>query len=397
MKYERGSHMDFVMEMSEHHISAREFFCNTLLDSLDRNFGLKNVLISYFDTQGRFLSWTGQNGLELDGENHPYRSFMADDVIRRTVYQAAVRDRLTYFNVEPRVYRATDIIGQTGIWAAGNVPAGIGTVGSAAYEDSAYVSFLEENFHAHYSAVMAFGINAYIQVTILKELEQGDFSDAEMEELNKIYVYIANFYKNFKKHEQAKIVSHIQSEVIASGEKAYLVTDDFLHVMSYNKKAQEYLRAILGSVVAEQLDSEETLSWLAFLLGGPEAQIPENRMRTHVFNNYTFKIYTYDQSYSNGIVDRYHWITISGKAEEKEERGKESKKKMLNFSGAQPPLTQTEKRVAALMYSGLTYKAMADELVVSYHTVKNHVQNIYTKCGVKSRFQLCEWLDDQER
>ena len=29
------------------------------------------------------------------------------------------------------------------------------------------------------------------------------------------------------------------------------------------------------------------------------------------------------------------------------------------------------------MCQGLTYKAIADELVVSYHTVKKHVQNIY--------------------
>ena len=53
--------------------------------------------------------------------------------------------------------------------------------------------------------------------------------------------------------------------------------------------------------------------------------------------------------------------------------------------------------VAELMYNGLTYKAIADELVISYHTVKKHVQNIYTKCGVKSRFQLYKWLENREQ
>ena len=50
MKYENAGQMNFFSEMAEHQISAREFFSNVLLDSLDRNFGLKHVLISYFDT-----------------------------------------------------------------------------------------------------------------------------------------------------------------------------------------------------------------------------------------------------------------------------------------------------------------------------------------------------------
>lgn len=37
----------FFSELSEHQISADEFFNVVLLDSLARNFGLKNVLISY--------------------------------------------------------------------------------------------------------------------------------------------------------------------------------------------------------------------------------------------------------------------------------------------------------------------------------------------------------------
>ncbi|MCR5467594.1 MAG: helix-turn-helix transcriptional regulator [Lachnospiraceae bacterium] len=59
-------------------------------------------------------------------------------------------------------------------------------------------------------------------------------------------------------------------------------------------------------------------------------------------------------------------------------------------------LTNAEQRVAELMYNGLTYKEIAAELVISYHTVKKHVQNIYTKCGVKSRYQLYKWIENQQ-
>lgn len=369
MKNEIITQMNFFSEMAEHQITAREFFGNVLLDSLDRNFGLNHVLISYFDTHGKFLSWINQNGILSDCREHPYRKFASNDVVRNFIYQEAVRDHLTYFNVEPRLYKSTDIIN------------------SVDYDHSAYVRFLEEQFHAHYSVTMAFGINAYIQVSFFKNRESGDFINEELEELKEIYVYLANSYKNFKKYEQAKIVSSIQSEIIATGEKAYLVTDDFMHIMSYNKMAQSYLSDILGSAAAEQISSTSPCSWLPFLLGGQDDNTTSDYVQTRIIKDYIFKIYTYDQTYSNGIIDRYHWITISRKEEEK-----------TSFhSGGTFPLTQAEQRVAELMYKGLTYRAIAQELVISYHTVKKHVQNIYTKCGINSRYELYKWFENKEQ
>ncbi len=369
MKHENTGQMNFFSEMSEHQISAREFFCTLLLDSLDRNFGLKDTLITYFDTRGKFLSWISRAGILVDCEEHPYRKFMANDAIRHTVYKDAVNDRLTYFNVIPRLYKSTDVINPVD------------------YDNSAYVRFLEENFNAHYSVTMAFGINAYIQLTVMKCLNSGDFTDKELETLNEIYIYVANAYKNFKKYEQANIVANIQSEIISLGEKAYLVTDDFMHIMAYNKTAQDYLKDILGSSVTEQISSTTPCSWLPFLLGDETDNITPERVLTRVIKNYIFKIYTYDQSYSNGIIDRYHWITISVKEPEN----------YLGNPAANLPLTRTEQKVAELMYAGLTYQAIAKECVVSYHTVKKHVQNIYTKCGVKSRFQLYKWLENAKK
>lgn len=369
MKYENIGQMNFLSEMSERQISAREFFGSVLLDSLSRNFGLEKLLISFFDIQGKFLSWVNWNGILVDSEEHSYRKFIANDVVRHTIYQDAVRDQLTYFNVVPRLYKSTDIINPVD------------------YEQSAYTRFLEENFQAHYSVTMAFGINAYIQISFFKSSEKGDFTTEEIEVLNKIYVYVANAYKNFKKHEQAKIISNIQSEIISSGEKAYLVTDDFMHVMSYNKTAQNYLRDIWGPFVTKEISSTTPCSWLPFLLGSGEEKCLEDQVQTRIVQKYIFKIYTYDQSYSNGIIDRYHWITISRKEESEESK----------IVGTKSSLTRAEQRVAELMYKGLTYKAIAEELVVSYHTIKKHVQNIYIKCNVKSRFQLYKWLENTKK
>ncbi len=359
----------FFKDMSKHQISAHEFFSNVLLESLERNFGWKDAIIFYFDPQGRFLSWVKPEGLELDSASHPYRQIISNDVVRYMIYQDAIRDHLTYFNVNPRLYKSSDVIGEID------------------YNQSAYVRFLEEQFDAHYSATLAFGINGYIQITFLKSAEQGDFVESEMKELEEIYVYVANAYKTFKKYEQSKIISNIQSKVIATGEKAYFVTDDFYHIMECNDIAQEYLEDILGSSIDDQIGNDDCIcNWLAFLVEDMGIHSIENMVKTRVIKKYIIKVHTYDQSYSNGIVDRYHWITITHQKEDKN----------IDFSQKVMPLTPAEQRVAELMYNGLTYKEIADELVVSYHTVKKHVQNIYTKCGVKSRYQLYKWIENTE-
>lgn len=67
--------MNFLSEMSDRQISTRQFFSHVLLDSLDRNFGLKKVLISCFDQENHFLSWTDRNGVFINSEEHPYHKF----------------------------------------------------------------------------------------------------------------------------------------------------------------------------------------------------------------------------------------------------------------------------------------------------------------------------------
>ena len=367
MSNDKNGKIKFFSEISDHQISAQEFFSTVLLNYISENFNWKKVLIAYYDTKGEFLSWTTWEGIMMDNESHPYRNFMKNDVVRHAAHQDAVRDHLTYFDVEPRLYRSTDIIPHED------------------YDQSIYVKLIEKNFKQHYSVTMAFGINAYIQVVFFKSKAQGDFLDSEISELNEIYVYLANAYKNFKKYEQSKIVQDIQNEIIVSGEKSYLVTDDFMHVMSYSTKAIEYLEDILGSDIANQVNGNTSCSWLHFLLSGETDTNLTDRVQTRIVKDYTFKIHTYDRCYSNGIVDRYHWITISKK---------EPIRKKLSVRD-DTPLTLTEQKVAGLMYEGLTYKVIADELVVSYHTIKKHVQNIYNKCDVNSRFELYKWLELQ--
>ena len=54
-------------------------------------------------------------------------------------------------------------------------------------------------------------------------------------------------------------------------------------------------------------------------------------------------------------------------------------------SGSQPALTPRERQVLDLVASGLSNRAIADELGVSEHTVKFHVRSLLDKLGAETR------------
>lgn len=51
-------------------------------------------------------------------------------------------------------------------------------------------------------------------------------------------------------------------------------------------------------------------------------------------------------------------------------------------------LTAQEKKIMSLLKDGLTYKAIASNMNLSYHTINQHIKNIYKKLNVSSRFEL---------
>ena len=55
-------------------------------------------------------------------------------------------------------------------------------------------------------------------------------------------------------------------------------------------------------------------------------------------------------------------------------------------------ITDREKEIIILLKQGLTYKEIGEKLFISAHTVNNHVAKIYSKMGVKSKFELLRAL-----
>jgi DNA-binding NarL/FixJ family response regulator len=60
-----------------------------------------------------------------------------------------------------------------------------------------------------------------------------------------------------------------------------------------------------------------------------------------------------------------------------------------------PELTARETEVLRLVAKGLTYKQIAERLVLSHRTVQNHVQNTLTKLQLHNRVELTRYAIDK--
>lgn len=59
-------------------------------------------------------------------------------------------------------------------------------------------------------------------------------------------------------------------------------------------------------------------------------------------------------------------------------------------------LTATEEQVAAAVSQGFTNRQVANQLLMSHHTVDSHLRHIYWKLGINSRNQLTRLVVERD-
>jgi LuxR family maltose regulon positive regulatory protein len=95
-------------------------------------------------------------------------------------------------------------------------------------------------------------------------------------------------------------------------------------------------------------------------------------------------------SREGGGMKEYVYKLLAAFAEEQGSREIGEKSPLLPLSSAPmlvEPLSERELEVLGLIAAGLSNQEIAQKLVVALSTVKKHINNIYTKLGVKSRTQ----------
>jgi predicted ATPase/class 3 adenylate cyclase/DNA-binding CsgD family transcriptional regulator len=152
-----------------------------------------------------------------------------------------------------------------------------------------------------------------------------------------------------------------------------------------------------------QLMTVDALEILAMLEAGSEGPATRVRYlavsaRVRRSTGYVrFKVYrdAYDTAVSSARAalgdDEFDRAWVEGEAMSLDEavayaqRGRGERKRPASGWAS---LTPTEQQVARLVSEGMSNKEMAERLFVSPHTVRTHLQHVYSKLGVTSRVQL---------
>jgi LuxR family transcriptional regulator of csgAB operon len=69
----------------------------------------------------------------------------------------------------------------------------------------------------------------------------------------------------------------------------------------------------------------------------------------------------------------------------------EDRRQMLPYETSGTGLTKRESEILGTIAEGATNEEIAEKFLISSHTVKSHLYNIYKKVGVSNRLQAALW------
>nr|WP_312577029.1 LuxR C-terminal-related transcriptional regulator [Sedimentibacter sp.] len=356
---------DFVQDLIKHQSSSNEFFSQELLFIIDKNLNIKNSLIVGYDNTATFSTWIDHSTiLARNDSNHPYHYFCEKDRCAKLINDECTTNRVSETKASPKLYQSTKIIS------------------SDEYGSSDYANWLKMNLNSYYSIALPFGPNGCYHLCFYKTEEQSDFFEKELDVIQAIYTTIFQVYQSYEKQNELKLISKIKDDVIKFGDRAYIILDESLKPVSYNDVAISILSNILGIDEAHDLKLENLFNCMPFLIDVNE----ERDIVVKTVKEHRFRIQRNVHSNENNFPKIYYCISIQKPASDK------PSSLLLNsdytlFSG-ETMLTSRELEVTKLLCDGKSYQEIADSLYISYHTVKNHIQNIFVKLGVNNRYQL---------
>lgn len=173
-----------------------------------------------------------------------------------------------------------------------------------------------------------------------------------------------------------ELVDSSQSALVALKDDVYdcLITDDQLP----ENDGLELLKSlreggnIIPIVVLSELEDEEKQNFLEKAYSEDEFNVAVDFFHFEILNYWIHR-----------LVDKYRQFLKADKLEI--DLFHSSPKKIEELQKAMKTLTKREAEILNLIGIGKSNKEIAEELIISYKTVKNHVYNLFAKLGIHTR------------
>ncbi|MCM3163651.1 helix-turn-helix transcriptional regulator [Metabacillus litoralis] len=205
-------------------------------------------------------------------------------------------------------------------------------------------------------------------ISFLRSIEEEQFTTLDKTRMLFLSKYISKLFATSNRLEESELHFHAIKEYANLLRLGIIIMDDFNHICYYNKQAEDICNDYNSShKYTIQEFVQHTLDYVPHLTDNFTAELPN-------LPNIFIKIYRMERS------KQFVIFLIPS------EQSLEKKSKMLGL------LTLREVEISDLLMKGYTNYKIAETLFISTNTVKRHLQNIYTKLGVRNRTELCYQL-----
>lgn len=352
---------NFSKDLSKHERESNLFFDLRFLKVLEERFGFHNSNIIFYDENFEFQAITSKTlsaNKSMFVFEHSYRYFFKKNPVFHTINRYFQNHAYSEPD-KPLLFLSSDIIPKT------------------EYDDSEYAHYLNrEGFH--YGVMLPFGKKGNCRLCIHKSHQDQDFSDAELNLLQLIYLMVSDSYASFNCLRKYRTASSIKSAEMDAQQIGSILLDDSMRIVDCNERASRYICSITGYKSIG--DAKPVLMEQLHISG----LVPGGTLEA-VIDGYHFSV----QSHSEGLIstDVYYSIII---------RPREVYSRQSN-SHSLSSLTFREIEIVEQLVKGRTYQQVSDELYVSLSTVRNHLQNIFKKLEINNQRQLILlYLQNQE-
>lgn len=246
------------------------------------------------------------------------------------------------------------------------------------YEQFVHTEFYNDflsKYNLHYEIILPLNTgNSLLGVIgVFRPREAGNFSDQDMMVLSSLNKHISNNLKNQLDITQIKREQYIFKNCTFQSPVGLLILNHRLRPIHYNELAKNYCLEITGTEsVSRAMDS---------LVNTLMSRILSNSFNSDIkLGSYNTRIVPLIIPSVAGGVESVYAVYINKPAQQE--------RHSLENAARYFDLTERETEIIELIIKGFNNSEIAQQLYISIHTVKSHVENIFKKTQVSRRTAL---------